>query len=391
MAYQWVEKLAALDDHPAVKLIFLDPSICTYNTGVFLALCTSKTDIVAIEDAVPGDLGYMLLSSIITSFEKRPLTKADAVRVNIWLSWAGVIFLAIALMVANLKSTAIITVFIGSYFIKGEKILMDYYGGIFAVFCIALGVVIFFTLANNRNYYRYRTLFLLISLFSLMWVLLLREPIGQIGMASTLFVLIINLVKERAKWPRKVLKYGVMVLMIYSITLAPSALLSARDLIWHIPQGNGYKYPKHAISHSLLIGLGTPPAPNSWGITRSDKTGVEIMKNIDPDVIYASKKYYTILWKIYLQMFIAQPLEIINIYWHNIMITLGSATNIMNYRFYIGSLFVLIIVVPIRLKGQLKRVLNNDAGVRAGILFSIYAGSIISSLVCRCGRDWVCS
>src|SRR4030067_87183 len=154
MAYQWVEKLAALDDHPAVKLIFLDPSICTYNTGVFLALCTSKTDIVAIEDAVPGDLGYMLLSSIITSFEKRPLTKADAVRVNIWLSWAGVIFLAIALMVANLKSTAIITVFIGSYFIKGEKILMDYYGGIFAVFCIALGVVIFFTLANNRNYYR---------------------------------------------------------------------------------------------------------------------------------------------------------------------------------------------------------------------------------------------
>ena len=375
-AYQWVEKNAT-DNRPAVNPLFLAPSICTYNTGIFLAHCTSKADVIAVEDAYPGDLGYTLLSNIITSFKKKPLTKEDAVKINIWLNWTGVIFLALALMVANLKITAIIVMFIGSYFLQGKEISMDYYGSLFGVFCIALGGVIFFALANNRNYRKYYNLFFFIALFSLVWALLLRESLGQIGMAGALFVLTINCIEEKAKWLRKILKYGIMGLMVYSITLMPSALLTARDWIWHIPQGVGY--PKHALSHSLVIGLGNPNTPNSWGITRSDVTGVLIVKNIDPAVVYSSKKYYTILWDIYFKMLNAQPLEIINIYWQNMLKTLASPTNIVNYYFYIGSLLILMIIVFRGLKGQLRLIFIMISGLGVASVLAIMQGVLSHS------------
>ena len=235
MAYQWVEKNAE-DNRPAVQPLFIAPSICTYNTGVYLAHCTSKTDIVAVEDAYPGDLGYTLLSNIITSFKKKPITKEDAVKINIWLNWTGVIFLALALMSANLQITAIVAVFIGSYLIQGKEISMDYYGSLFGVFCVSIGGVIYFSLANNWNYYRHRALFYFISLFALTWALLLREPLGQIGMAGAMFILLVSCIIEKAKWLRKILKYGIMGLLVYSITLSPLALLTARSLIWHVPQ-----------------------------------------------------------------------------------------------------------------------------------------------------------
>lgn len=371
MAYQWVE-INAADNRPAVQPLFIAPSICTHNTGIFLAHCTSKSDIVPVEDAFPGDLGYTLLSNIITYFKKTILGKASAVKVNIWLNWLGVIFLVVALMIAKLKSTSVTTIFIGAYFLQGKEISMDYYGSLFGVFCIAIGGVIFFALANNRNYYKYRILFFLISLFALMSALLLREPLGQIGMVSALFILLVTSIKEKGKWYHKILKYGIMGLLVYSITLAPAALLTARNKIWHIPQGTGH--PKHSISHSLLIGLGNPNTPNSWGITRSDVTGVLLVKNIDPNIVYSSKQYYVILRDVYLRMFMEKPLEIINIYRQNMLRTLGSPTNIMSYYAYIAALFILMFTVSRGLEGQLKVIFIMISGLGAASLLATMQG-----------------
>lgn len=377
MAYQWVD-INAADNRPAVQPLFIAPSICTYNTGIFLAHCTSMSDIVPVEDAFPGDLGYTLLSNIATSVKKNlfgktsALSKESAVKINIWLNWLGVVFLAFAVLIANLKSTSVITLFTGAYFLQGKEISMDYYGSLFGVFCIAIGGVIFFSLANNRNYYKYRILFFLISLFALMSALLLREPLGQIGMVSALFILLVSCVREKARWYHKILKYGIMALMVYSITLAPAALLTARNKIWHIPQGKGH--PKHAISHSLLIGLGNPNTPNSWGITRSDVTGVLLVKNIDPSIVYSTKQYYVILRDVYLKMFMEKPLEIMNIYRLNMLRTLGSPTNIMSYYAYIAALFILMLTVSRGLEGRLRIIFIMISGLGVASCLAIMQG-----------------
>lgn len=377
MAYQWVD-INAADNRPAVQPLFIAPSICTYNTGIFLAHCTSRSDIVPVEDAFPGDLGYTLLSNIATSIKKNlfgkpsALSKESAVKINIWLNWLGVVFLALAVLIANLKSTSVITLFTGSYFLQGKEISMDYYGSLFGVFCIAIGGVIFFAMASNRNYYKYRVLFFLISLFALMSALLLREPLGQIGMVSALFILLVTSIREKGKWYRRILKYGIMALMVYSITLAPAALLTARNKIWHVPQGKGH--PKHAISHSLLIGLGNPNTPNSWGITRSDVTGVLLVKNIDPNIVYSTKEYYVILWDVYLKMFKEKPMEIINIYRQNMLRTLGAPTNIISYYWYIAILFFLMVAVSRRLEGRLRIIFIMVSGLGVASCLAIMQG-----------------
>src|SRR3989344_1393634 len=352
LSYQSVEKIAANDNGNIANAILELPSLCTYNTGIFLAKCTSKADVKPIEDIGCGDLGYPLLANIITYLRVKnlPLTKADLVRINIWLNWIGLIFLAFALIVADLKWTPILTVFVGAhYFMRKENLTADYYSSFFGIFCIALAGVILFALAHKKNPINCKVYFAM-AFLSFIAALLLREPMGYIGMIGALFILLINFIKEKTKWPHKFLKACILGLMIYSITLVPLALTTARTLLWNVPKGK--LIPKHGISYTLIMGFGT--IPNSWGITRSDETTRVIARNVDPDFVTYSTKHFDILRSVYTKMIIEKPMEMLHIYRTMLSRVLTTQTKIKSYYFYILLLSLLILLGAVRLKGQSK-------------------------------------
>ena len=371
IAYQWIDQKAE-DDYPpgVIDQILLPTSICTHNTGIYLAKCTSKKDIIPVEDAYPGDIGYVLLGNLITSFKGSILTKADFVKIHIWLNWTGLMLLVFALMAANLKWTATLIILIGSFLIKEEN-WPDYHSSIFGIFCIVLVATIFFALSYQKNYNKYflsRNMLLFFSFLSLTAALLLREPIGYIGMASILFILIINFITEKEKWNnRNLIKCGTLVLIIISLNFVTASLLFIRNMTWNIPEAKGH--PKHALSHSLVIGLGNPDTPNQWGITRSDVTGIYLANNIKKGVIYASKEYYEILWKAYLNIIVAQPFDIFHIYWKTALNTLAYPTNLVSNYLYIAILLFLMIIVLRYLK------------YRYNVIFRIVSGMGIASIL----------
>lgn len=354
LSYQSVEKIAANDNGNIANVILELPSLCTYNTGIFLAKCTSKEDVKPIEDIGCGDLGYPLLANIITylGVKNSPLTKADLVRINIWLNWIGLIFLAFAMIVADLKWTPILTVFIGAHYFMPQDypaLTANYYSSFFGIFCIALAGVIFFALAHKKNP-KNRTVYFFLAFLSFTAALLLREPMGYIGMIGALFISSINFIKENTGWWRKFLRFCVLGLMIYSITLLPLSLTTARTLLWNVPKGQ--LIPKHGISYTLIMGFGT--IPNSWGITRSDETTRVIARNVDPDFVTYSAKQFDILTRVYTKMIIEKPMEMLHIYRTMLSRALTAQTKVMSYYFYILLLSVLILLGAVILKGQSK-------------------------------------
>jgi len=352
LSYQSVEKIAASDKGDIANAILELPSLCTYNTGIFLAQCTSKSDVKPIEDIGCGDLGYPLLANVITRLgvKSSPLTKEDLVRINIWLNWSGLMLLVVALRVAGLKQTSLLTIFAGTYiFINVKELSADYYSTFWGVFCIALSGIIFLWVSQRKSIKRHALFSFWVAFFCLAIALLIREPMGYIGIAASLSIVLGNFVIDKDR-KRKVLKYFIIGFVICSITLMPSILVAIRTLVWNVPKGE--ILPKHGFSYTLLIGIGT--VPNSWGITRADKTATLIAKNVDPNVVHYSNRHFEIMKKIYFRMFLEKPLEMISIYRVMASRIIAYPTKIISYYSYVGILVIGLIICFWRTKQLFK-------------------------------------
>ena len=138
--------------------------------------------------------------------------------------------------------------------------------------------------------------------------------------------------------------------MLLSITLAPSALLTLRNMIWNVPKGK--VIARHGFSYSLVMDLGS--LQNPWGLTRIDSTMINMEKNIDPNVVHYSNEHFKILRTLYIKMLFDKPREILDIYYAMLLNILNSSNfcKITIFGNYLKILFGMVILIFISLKAR---------------------------------------
>lgn len=389
-AYNWIKPIADKDLGNIANSIFVRPSICTHNTGIFLTICYSNEKLMPIEDIGCGDLGYPLLANIITFLRLKdsPLSKEDLVKVNIWINWFGLLFLAVALIMAKLKWSALPIIVAGThYFMQEQELSADYYSTFWGIFCLALGGIIYLCMSFNKKNHSLRFVYLLVSVLTFLLSLLMREPFGYIGIIASFFVMLIYFIKEKSNFKSKSLKYIYVSLLLLSITLVPSALLTLRNMIWNVPKGE--VIAKHGLSYSLVMTLGS--LQNPWGLTRNDPTMINMRKNIDPNVVHYSNKHFKILRSLYIKMLLDKPREVADIYYTMLLGILNSSNfcKITTFGNYLKILFGMVIFIFISLKARFNdnffMLLALSIGCLLALSQGIFAGATYYSKTAEIG------
>jgi hypothetical protein len=181
---------------------------------------------------------------------------------------------------------------------------------------LPLAILFFFESTSNK---RLRWLWIFVGILSLGLAELFRQSIGLMGVAaSMLAIALAYLLRPRnRKSPLKLIIMATVVLLAHQ---TPMALLKARDAAYHLPPPTMEE--RHGAWHNLYIGLGA--VPNPFGIEWLDASGRRAVEKINPNIPYLSAEYYATLRQEYFRILWQHPLEVLNVYYRKLTITLNT-------------------------------------------------------------------
>lgn len=149
-----------------------------------------------------------------------------------------------------------------------------------------------------------------LATFGLIYSLLMREPMGKIGIVLGLMTFVWMVIRRQSSFQNKNRWIAVLISIVLAL-LSPDMVYRIRQI--QMPLHASSLYQKtHGVSHNLLIGLGAEH--NSFGIRWDDASGLELAKKINPNVVSCTREYFDILWKAYWNIVIHHPLEVLGIY-----------------------------------------------------------------------------
>lgn len=287
---------------------WIKSSICTLLTSSFLTTCdqeTSKEKLTPIEGvSIADDRGHTLVSNFFALIFRKPIDKHDLVYFNLIVNILGFSLFYFYLLAKNpIASIGFVLIFYSTKTLinhPSPDVTFIYPGITFISIwgCFLLQK----RFRENKFTSSLKTLiiFFIGSLF--------RE---SIFFASAIGFMIFNFCA--AIWRKdsihiKLLATGLLLFLVSKIS--NPVILNIRDVIWETKPTAFIK--GHGISHNLFIGLGTEK--NSWNIKWDDSNADMFAKQEDPNVIYCSEKYYSILMKKYIQFISENPGEAAYIY-----------------------------------------------------------------------------
>ena len=289
--------------------VWIRAAECAREKGAWLAICENGKLFPLADHALADDPGYALLLGLAARLKDRSMNLVDVARLNILINLVGMVSVAALLFAARCQLASLFVLMLGSvpYFswvgVAPHPSLIGVASMAF-IFPAAILLVGLGYLAGVS-----RLVFLFIGAALLALASLLREPIGTIGIVVSLGAIIyLGSIRfgQNNKWV-------LLILLIVGLSAwqSPRWVLMARDAFFPIQTARYIQ--THGTSHNLYIGLGAA-GENKFGIHWDDSEGAAAVKRVDPGVAYVSPEYYRILWRLYFDKVVEDPLEVARIY-----------------------------------------------------------------------------
>ena len=135
------------------------------------------------------------------------------------------------------------------------------------------------------------------------------------GLMVTAAVVVVLLARRFR--PAPLLLVGMLAVLAFT---TPRWVVMARDVAFDMQKAE--RLATHGLSHTLYLGLGF--VENKWGIRYDDDYGEEVAAKAG--VVWCSPEYFRLMWKLYLERWAEDPVEVARIYVAKAWMLLGTPT-----------------------------------------------------------------
>lgn len=285
-------------------------------TGAWLALPDGKGGLTSLENySSADDCGHAFFLGLWAQTRKDPVGREDLVRINFVINAAGIFALSAIFCAARTPvAGGILLFYLVNKSIPGPLPGWDVYSSYIGVACLSLvpTVWIWSRLVVQRSL-KEELVWGTFSYLCLGLAYLIRAPIGHIGLVGLILGGLVGWTINRRH--KVILNYALVGALFLSAPYWRSGLVFVRP--WTGPVSEGQHKTGHGIWQTFFHGLGTEPNP--WGIQWDDKYGYDLVKSIEPSVLYLSEPYMKIMRTLYLRCLSERPKTVFEIYWKKLL------------------------------------------------------------------------
>ena len=327
-----LNKAGKLEHSWSSATVWVKSADCARTTKAILAICQGD-HLQPIADVSAGDdPGPPLVLDLYAALSGAVVTENDVSRVNTILNYVGIISLAGLLFRLRLPFVSFLVLTVGAV-IANKSHALGPHPGHFGVAClVALLPLAVLGIPSTGPSRASWWLWMIVGLLGLAVGMVFREAIGLMGVVAALLALGISyfcsLMKMRHVGLAHLVIVGATVLTIWT----PYSILRARDAVFDIAPSA--RMEQHGAWHNLYIGLGV--VENPFGIVWNDDDGIRAVKEVNPNTLYLSAEYYSILKRKYFDIVLHHPIEVATIYLKKV--TTALATYNMKYLLVLVSI-----------------------------------------------------
>ncbi|MBN20234.1 MAG: hypothetical protein CL678_03015 [Bdellovibrionaceae bacterium] len=291
-------------------------SECALKTGKILVVCGDDGKFVPIEGvSLAEDRGHTFLGNLYSILFKKVATIKVFYYINLFLSLFSVgTFTAFLICIGYgwfaLSGLAFVlgNLFQGISFGYGVEASLD---GVFFFGQIFLLATVYFLSFPRLN----RLSLLFFSFFGLGLAVLLRESVAIIPwVVSFLGGMVVTWINRRNK---KVI-FGFLTMCLFlGISLKYNVFFNTFRKIQTPSLEQVNAVSGHGFSHTLYAGLGY--SKNPWGIKWDDLLVAQHVNRVDPNAVYLSERYFSIVRQLYLEKIKEAPFVVTQIYFNKFM------------------------------------------------------------------------
>lgn len=281
---------------------------CYLQTGVWLAICVDGRIEPIADHSLADDPGHTFLLTLKAKLQGKPQFPADIARLNLRINHIALILLCLSILHVGTGIQSLLLFLFAAPVYAGMVSASPHPAIIGAATLAGLPALILLMRAHNLIARWRFALYLAIGIGSFAAASLLREPVGTMGFLVTALALIYVMIRKS-----RVMRWWIMLAVAASVLVAWKSsylLLSYRDYVFAMPTSQ--QTPTHGISHNLFIGLGA--IENKWGVRWDDTYAADAVAKIDPKIAYVSHDYFKVLWRLYLEKLMDDPVEVVRIY-----------------------------------------------------------------------------
>lgn len=295
--------------------VWLQAADCALERGAWLAVCEDGKLVPISERAIADDPGHALLLGLWAIASGDHATLVDVARLNTLVDTLGLVALAGLLWALRAWLTTLVLLWLGPGEFLGWMGTSPHWAFIGLV-CLA-AILPLALAARELGVLSRRAAgaWIVAGVLFLALATLMREAIGLMGMAVTVAVALVALLRRRRLLP--LLPVLAAALVAFN---APRAIVLARDAA--LPMQPAERLATHGLAHTLYLGLGY--VENRWGIRYDDDHGEEIAAR--NGVVFCSPQYFRLMAKLYLARWAEDPAEVARIYLEKAWMLLSRPT-----------------------------------------------------------------
>jgi hypothetical protein len=284
--------------------MWLKSAECARLQGVWLAICDGNNLVPISEYSFGDDPGHALFLGIWAMATDDRVSLEDVADLNVALNTAGFIVLASFLFAIRAYVTSIVFLWTGPV-IYLRWIGVSPHWGFIGVTSMALVLPMALIAKEHGFLSRWSgRAYVAVGILGLAVAALVREPIGVMGLVTSIGVIGALVVRRRRSRSRLRSLFAIGLLVLVA-SEASTWVVLARDVSFEMEPAQ--RVTTHNFSHTLYIGLGA--VPNGFGISYDDDVARTSVERVAPDVVYCSPEYYRVLWKLYWNKITRAPVD----------------------------------------------------------------------------------
>ena len=288
--------------------VWLKSSACAAETGAWLAVCVDGRLEPISNYAIADDPGHAFILAMKAKLTQREQNALDIVQVNLAINFGSLLLLCLLLLgVGNGLQAFLLLLLATPVYLSGHT--PGPHSAVMGAATLAalLPLCLLLRFEDLISGWRFG-LAVVCGVLGLACAVLLREPVGTMGLLMTAAALACLI------WRKRSARIGWLAACVVVASLlawkSAALLLAYRDYLFPMP-ASAY-VTTHGTAHNLYLGLGV--VHNKWGIQWRDAYGQEVAQQVKPDIVYASHEYFAILRRLYLQRLWEDPREVWRIY-----------------------------------------------------------------------------
>jgi hypothetical protein len=300
--------------------VWLAAADCALERGVWLAICEQGGLVPISERAVADDPGHALILGLWAIIKQGHATLVDVARLNTLVDTVGLVAFAGLLFALRAYLTSIVLLWLGPVDYLGWMGTSPHWAYIGLVSLAAVLPLALVAREMDLLSRRAANLWIAAGIVFLALATLMREAIGLMGLMVTAGAIVVLLVRGRRSLPLLRLPLLIVAAIAILAFTTPRWVVMARDAMFDMQPAQ--RLATHGLSHTLYLGLGF--VENRWGIRYDDDYGEAIADKAG--VVFCSPEYFRLMWRLYLERWLEDPVEVARIYAEKAWMLLGTPT-----------------------------------------------------------------